>query len=143
MRHRHDHKRQQKKIERVQRPPEKTGDKRVALITVEKFKKPDRFHSVFQLFAWLLYRKLESQEAAIARESDSSVTRRSQAFAAATPLQLRFVARASLVGFHHVFERPIEVGVERVGSIGMCRTVAPVFVHPKPRRRVFAHVRLK
>ena len=75
VRHRHDHKRQQKKIERVQRPPEKTGEKRVALITVEEFKKPDRFHSVFQLFAWLLYRKLESQEAAIARESDSSVTR--------------------------------------------------------------------
>jgi hypothetical protein len=45
------------------------------LITVEEFKKPDRFHSVFQLFAWLLYRKLESQEAAIVRESDTSVTR--------------------------------------------------------------------
>jgi hypothetical protein len=52
--HRHNHKRQEKKIERVQRPPEKTGHKRVALITVEEFKKPDRFHSVFQLFAWLL-----------------------------------------------------------------------------------------
>jgi hypothetical protein len=73
VRHRHDHKRQQKKIERVQRPPEKTGDKRVPLIAVEEFKKPDRFHSVFQLFAWLSYRKLESQEAAIVRESDSSV----------------------------------------------------------------------
>jgi hypothetical protein len=35
---------------------------------VEKFKEPERFHSVFQLFAWLLYRKLESQEAAIVRE---------------------------------------------------------------------------
>jgi hypothetical protein len=45
------------------------------LITVEEFKKPDRLHSVFQLFAWLLYHKLESQEAAIVRESDSSVTR--------------------------------------------------------------------
>jgi hypothetical protein len=30
----------------------------VALITVEKFEKPDRVHSVFQLFARLLYRKL-------------------------------------------------------------------------------------
>jgi len=28
---------------------------------------------VFQLFAWLLYRKPESQEAAIVRESDSGV----------------------------------------------------------------------
>jgi hypothetical protein len=45
------------------------------LITVEEFKKPDRFHSVFQLFAWLVHRKHESQEAAIVRESDSSVTR--------------------------------------------------------------------
>src|SRR5262249_2229029 len=66
--HRHNHKRQEKKIERVQRPPQKTGEKRVALIAVEKFKEPDRFHSVFQLFAWLLYRKLEPQEAAIVRE---------------------------------------------------------------------------
>lgn len=40
----------------------------MALITVEKFKEPERFHSVFQLFARLLYRKLESQEAAIVRE---------------------------------------------------------------------------
>jgi hypothetical protein len=50
------------------------------LITVEEFKKPDRFHRVFQLFAWLLYRKLESQEAANAHESDNSVRgrRRSQ-----------------------------------------------------------------
>ena len=52
VRHRHEHERQQKKIERVQRPAEKTGDKRVALITIEELKKPDRFHSVFQLFAW-------------------------------------------------------------------------------------------
>jgi hypothetical protein len=51
VRHRHDHKRQQKKIERVQGPAEKTSQKRVALITVKKFKKPDRFHCVFQLFA--------------------------------------------------------------------------------------------
>ena len=29
---------------------------------------------MFQLFAWLLYRKLESQEAAIAREGNSGVT---------------------------------------------------------------------
>jgi hypothetical protein len=73
MRHRHDHKRQQKKIECVQRPSEKTGNKRIALITVEKFIKPDRLHSVFQLFAWLFYRKLESQEAAIARESGKAL----------------------------------------------------------------------
>jgi hypothetical protein len=86
VRHWHDHKRQQKKIERVQRPPEKTGDKRVALITVKEFKKTDRFHRVFQLFAWLLYRKLETQKAAIAHESDSSVAESSPAFAAATPL---------------------------------------------------------
>jgi hypothetical protein len=45
------------------------------LITVEEFKKPDRFHSLFQLFACLLYRKLQSQEAPGVRESDSSVTR--------------------------------------------------------------------
>jgi hypothetical protein len=48
------------------------------LIAVEELEKPDRFHSVFQLFPWLLYRKLESQEAAIVRESDSSVTRDSR-----------------------------------------------------------------
>ena len=44
------------------------------MIALEQFEKPDRFHNVFQLFAWLLYRKLESQEAAIARESNSDVT---------------------------------------------------------------------
>ena len=68
VRHRHDHKRQQKKIERVQRPTQKTGEKRVALITVEELKEPDRLHNVFQIFAWLLYRKLERQEAAITKE---------------------------------------------------------------------------
>ena len=35
VRHRHDNERQQKKIERVQRPAEKTSDERVALIAVE------------------------------------------------------------------------------------------------------------
>jgi hypothetical protein len=53
------------------------------LITVEKLKKPDRLHSVFQLFAWLLYRKLETQEAEIANE-ETAVLAESQA--AATPL---------------------------------------------------------
>jgi len=66
---------QQEEIQRIQRPTQETGEKRFALITVEKLKKPDRLHNVFQIFAWLLYRKLESQEAAIARESDSGVTR--------------------------------------------------------------------
>ena len=70
MRYRHDHKREEKKIERIQCPPEKAGEKRVALVTVEKFKKPDRFHSAFQLFGWLLYHKTESQEAAIPDECD-------------------------------------------------------------------------
>jgi hypothetical protein len=31
------------------------------LIAVEELKKPDRFHSVFQLFARLLYRKHETR----------------------------------------------------------------------------------
>jgi hypothetical protein len=45
------------------------------LITVEKFKKPDRFHRVFQLLAWLLGRKLETQKLAIGYETDSCVIR--------------------------------------------------------------------
>jgi hypothetical protein len=45
------------------------------LITVEKFKKPDRFHCVFQLFAWLLCRKLETQKVAIGYERGSCVIR--------------------------------------------------------------------
>jgi len=49
VRHRHDHEREQKKIERVQRPPEKTGDERVALIAVEQFEETDRFHDAIHL----------------------------------------------------------------------------------------------
>ena len=46
MRHRHDHKGEQKKIERVQRPTEKTGDEGVALIAVQAFEKPEGFHAI-------------------------------------------------------------------------------------------------
>src|SRR5262249_18147640 len=60
MRHRHDHKRQQKKIECVQRPAKKTGDKRIALVAIEELKKPYRFHSVFQLFPSSSDHKLET-----------------------------------------------------------------------------------
>ena len=49
MRHRHDHERKQKKIKRDQRPAEETGEERVALIVVEQFEEPDRFHGVIQL----------------------------------------------------------------------------------------------
>jgi hypothetical protein len=68
VRDRHKHERQQKKIECVEGPAEKTGEERLTLSAVEQFEEPNRFHSVFQLFAWLLYRKLESQEATIDRE---------------------------------------------------------------------------
>ena len=45
MRHRRDHKREEKKIEGVQRPSQKASDKRIALIPVEQFEEPDRFHA--------------------------------------------------------------------------------------------------
>src|SRR2546430_13539707 len=44
---------------------------------------------------------------------------------------------------NHVFERPIEISVERVRSIWVCGKVAPMFVHPEPRRRVFSHIWFK
>jgi hypothetical protein len=46
VRHRRNHESEQEKIERVQRPPEKARDKRVALIVIEGFKEPDRFHAL-------------------------------------------------------------------------------------------------
>ena len=49
MRHRHEYEREQEKIERVQRPAKKTGDKGIALVAVEQFKQPDRFHGFIQL----------------------------------------------------------------------------------------------
>jgi hypothetical protein len=49
VRHRHDHEREQKKIERIQRPAKKTSDECVALIAVKGFEKPDRLHGVIQL----------------------------------------------------------------------------------------------
>src|SRR5436189_5336384 len=51
MRHRHDHEREQKKIERVQCPSEETSEESVPLIAVEQFEKPDRFHGVIQLIS--------------------------------------------------------------------------------------------
>src|SRR5262245_38487683 len=65
MRDRHKHESQQEKIERVEGPAKKTGEERPALSPVEQFEQPKRFHSVFQLFAWVLYRKLETQNASV------------------------------------------------------------------------------
>jgi hypothetical protein len=49
MPHRHEHEREQEKIERVQCPPEEASEERIALIAIKRFEKPDRFHSVIQL----------------------------------------------------------------------------------------------
>ncbi len=51
MRHRHDHEREQKKIERVQCPSEETSEESVPLIAVEQFEEPDRFHDVIQIIS--------------------------------------------------------------------------------------------
>jgi hypothetical protein len=44
MRHRHEHESEQKKIESIQRPSEKTGNERFTLSSIKGFEKPDRFH---------------------------------------------------------------------------------------------------
>ena len=44
MAERNEHERDQKEIERVQRPTKKAGDKRIPLFAIERFEEPDRFH---------------------------------------------------------------------------------------------------
>ena len=52
----HQHERQQKKIERVQRPTEEAGEEGVALNVIKRFEKPDRLHA-FDLVAHLTIEK--------------------------------------------------------------------------------------
>ena len=44
MRDRHEHKREQKEVERVERPAEKTGNEAVALSAIERFEESQRLH---------------------------------------------------------------------------------------------------
>jgi hypothetical protein len=41
---RDQHERDQEEIERIKRPTKKTGDKRVPLLAIQDFEKPNRFH---------------------------------------------------------------------------------------------------
>ena len=41
---RNKHERDEEEIERIERPTEETGDKRVALVAIKELKKPNRFH---------------------------------------------------------------------------------------------------
>jgi len=46
MAERDEHKRDQKEIERIERPTKKAGDKRVPLFAIQDFEKPNRLHTV-------------------------------------------------------------------------------------------------
>jgi hypothetical protein len=43
----------------------------------------------------------------------------------------------------HIFERPIEICIERIRPVDMFRKIAPMFVHPQPGRRVLSYIWLK
>ena len=51
--------------------------------------------------------------------------------------------RIALISLQNLFEWPQDIRVKWVRSVGVCREVAPVFVHPKPGRGIFSNVRLK
>jgi hypothetical protein len=45
MRNRHEHEREQKKIECIQRPTEEAGQERPPLIVIKRLEKTNRFHA--------------------------------------------------------------------------------------------------
>jgi len=47
--HRHDHEREEEKIEGVECPPQEASQERVSLIAVERFEEPHRFHGALHL----------------------------------------------------------------------------------------------
>src|SRR5262245_58724801 len=59
------------------------------------------------------------------------------------PLYVRPVACLVCISFEHVLERSIKVCIKWIWPVGICGTIAPVFVHPEPRRWLFLDVRLK
>src|SRR6266487_4487166 len=54
-----------------------------------------------------------------------------------------FCGALDLLTLQHVFERPIEICIERITPVGVFRKVAPMFVHPEPRRWILSHIRFK
>jgi hypothetical protein len=54
-----------------------------------------------------------------------------------------FSGGLDLLALQQVFEWPIEICIERVRPVGVCRKVTPKFVHPEPRRWVLSHIRFK
>src|SRR5439155_9634072 len=65
---RNEDERDEKEIERIERPTKKAGDERVPLLAIERFEKPDRFHA-------------ESTKCHVARSRDISQRRRTADYA--------------------------------------------------------------
>src|SRR2546422_10154870 len=51
--------------------------------------------------------------------------------------------RIALVSLQNLFEWPQDIRVKWVRPVGVCREVAPVFIHPEPGRWIFSHIRLE
>src|SRR5205807_9850287 len=54
-----------------------------------------------------------------------------------------FCSTSDCFVLEHIFERSVEICIERVRPVRLCREVAPVFIHPEPGRWVLSHVRFK
>src|SRR2546423_10645994 len=57
-------------------------------------------------------------------------------------LDHRLEADATLFA-QYLVEIFVEVRVKRIWPVRVRRPVAPVFIHPEPRRRIFSHIRLE
>ena len=51
--------------------------------------------------------------------------------------------RIGFVALEHFIERSEKICIGRIRPVGVCREVAPMFVHPEPGRRIFSHIRLE
>jgi hypothetical protein len=54
-----------------------------------------------------------------------------------------FCKTSSRFGLKHLLEWPIEICIERIRLVCVCRKVAPMFIHPEPGRWVLSHIRFK
>src|SRR6266404_1707056 len=54
-----------------------------------------------------------------------------------------FSKAPSFLTFKYIFEGSEKICVEGIRPVRLCGKVAPVLVHPEPRRRVLSHIRFK
>ena len=48
-----------------------------------------------------------------------------------------------VIAVEHIFEGSVEICIEWVKPVRLCRKVAPMFIHPEPGRWVLSYVRFK